>query len=110
MLGKDVYPYEHINEWEKSNERSLPEKNDFYNNLNMENITDTDYMHAKRCCNGFEIKNLGEYHDLYLKSDELLLADVFENFRKIYLKMYQLDPAKYFFQLQISMSNGFKKD
>ena len=47
LLRKDVYLYEHINEWEKSNERSLSEKDDFYNNLNMENITDTDYMHAK---------------------------------------------------------------
>ena len=47
LLRKDVYLYEHINEWEKSNERSLPEKDDFYNNLNMGNITDTDYMHAK---------------------------------------------------------------
>ena len=53
-------------------------------------------MHAKRVCKDFEIKNLGEYHDLYLKSDTLLLADVFENFRKMYLKIYHLDPAKSF--------------
>ena len=52
----------------------------------MEDTTDADYMHAKRVCKDFEIKYLGEYHDLYLKSDSLLLADVFENFRKIYLK------------------------
>ena len=52
---------------------------------------------------------MGEYHDLYLKIDDLLLAHVFENFRKICLKIYQLDPGKYFFELQISMSNSFKK-
>ena len=52
-------------------------------------------MHAKRICKGFETKDLGEYHDLYLKSDTLLLADVFENFRKICLEIYQLDLVKF---------------
>ena len=80
-----------MDEWEKINERKLPEKEEFYSNLNMEDITDADYMHAKRVCKGFEIKKLGEYHDLYLKSDTLLLPDVFENFRKI----YHLDPVKF---------------
>ena len=62
----------------------------------MEDITDTDYVLAKRVFKDFEIKNLGEYHDLYVQSDTLLLADVFENFRNTCLKMYQLDPAKFF--------------
>ena len=61
----------------------------------MEDITDADEMHAKRVCKDFEIKNLGEYHDLYLKSDTLLLADVFKNFRKMYLNIYHLDPVKF---------------
>ena len=61
----------------------------------MEEITNANYMHGKRICEDFEIKNLGEYHDLHLKSDTLLLADVFENFRKMCLKIYQLDPAKF---------------
>ena len=61
----------------------------------MEEITNANYMHGKRVCEDFEIKNLGEYHDLHLKSDTLLLADVFENFRKMCLKIYQLDPAKF---------------
>ena len=60
----------------------------------MENITDTVYMHGKRVCKDFEIKNLGEYHDLYLKSGTLLLP-VFENFRKMYLKIYELDSVKF---------------
>ena len=61
----------------------------------MEDITDADYMHAKRVYKDFEIKNLSEYHHLYLKCDTLLLADVFENFRKMYLKIYHLDPVKF---------------
>ena len=61
----------------------------------MEDITDTDYIHAKTICKDFEIKNLDEYHDLYLKSDTLPLADVFKNFRKMCLKIYHLDPVKF---------------
>ena len=72
-----------MNDWEKFNETTLSGKEGFYSNLNMEDITDADYMHAKRVCEDFEIKNLGEYHDLYLKIDIVLLADVFENFRKM---------------------------
>ena len=62
----------------------------------MEDITDADYMHAKKVCKDFEIKNLGEYHDLYLKNDTLLLTDVFDNFRKMCLENYELDPANLF--------------
>ena len=83
MLRKGVYPYEYMDHWEKFNETTLPEKEEFYSNLNMEDITDADYMHAKRIFKDFEMKNLREYHDLYLKSGTLLLADVYENFRKM---------------------------
>ena len=62
----------------------------------MEDITDADYVHAKRFCKNFEIKNLGEYHDLYVQSDALLLAYVSEDFRNMYLQIYELDPAKLF--------------
>ena len=61
----------------------------------MEDITDAHYTHANRVCKDFEIKKLGEYHDLYVQSNTLLLADVFENFRNTCLKIYQLDPAKF---------------
>ena len=91
LLRKCVYPYEYMVDREKFNETTLPEKEEFYSNLNMEDITDEDYMHGKRVCKDF---NLSEYHDLYLISDTLLLADVFESFRKICLKIYQLDPTK----------------
>ena len=74
MLRKVVYPHEYIDDWGKFNETSLPEKDDFYSRLNMEDITDADYVHEKRVCKDFEIINLGEYHDLYVQSDTLLLV------------------------------------
>ena len=83
-----------MDDWEKFNETSLPEKEDFYSHLNMEDITDADYAHAKRVRKDFEIKFFGEYHDLYVQSDTLLLLDVFENFRNRCLEIYELDPAK----------------
>ena len=61
-------------------------KKGFYSHLNMDDITDADSSHAKRVCKDFEIKNLGEYHDLYVQSDALLLADIFENFRNTCLE------------------------
>ena len=76
-----------MDDWEKFNETTLSEKEEFYSNLNMEDITDAGYMHTKRVQKDFEIKNLGEYHDLYLKSDTLLLADVFRNLRKMCLNL-----------------------
>ena len=62
--------------------------------MNIEDITDADYMHAKGVCKCFEIKDFDEYHDLYLKNDALLLADVFEDFRKKCFKIYESDPVK----------------
>ena len=84
-----------MDDWEKINETSLPEKEDFYSYLNMEDITDADYAHAKRVCKDLEIKNLREYHDLYIQSDTLLLAEVFENFRNVFLEIYELNPTKF---------------
>ena len=74
---------------------SLPEKKEFYSNLIMEDITDADYMNVKKVCKDFEIKNLVEYDDFYLKSDALLLADFFLNFRKVCFKIHELDPANF---------------
>ena len=64
MLRKSVYPYECMDEWEKSNEYSLSEKEEFYSTLNMK---DTDYIQGKRVCKDFEIEHLDEYQDLFLK-------------------------------------------
>ena len=83
-----------MDDWEKFNETKLPEKEEFYSNPNLEDITDADYMHVKRVCTDFETKKWGEYHDLYLKTDVLLLPNVFENFRKMCLKISELDPVK----------------
>ena len=83
LLRKSVYPYEYMDNWEKFNKASLHEKEDFYSHLNMQDINDADYAHTKRVCKNFEIKNLGEYNDLYVQSDTLLLPDVFENFRNM---------------------------
>ena len=71
-----------MDEWEKFNETTLPEKEELYSNLNMKGITYADYMHRIRVFKDFGIKDLGQYHDLYLKSDTLLLADVFETSEK----------------------------
>ena len=82
-------------EWERFNETPLPEKEEFHNNQNLEVTTGVDYMYAKRVCKKFKIRNLGEHHDLYLKSNKLFWVDVFENFRKMCLKIYEIDPAKF---------------
>ena len=95
MLRKGVYPYEYMDNWEIFNETSLPSKESFYNNLNMENNEDIDYRHGNNVFNKFKLNNLSEYHDLYVQSDTVLLADVFENFRDMCLKEYELDPAHF---------------
>ena len=74
---------------------SLPNKESFYSNLNMENIEYIDYRHGNNVFKIFKLKNLGEYHDLYVQSDTLLLADIFENFRNKCLEVYELDPAHF---------------
>ena len=81
--------------WETFNETSLPNNESFYSNLNMENIEGIDYRHGNKVFKIFKLKKLGEYHDLYVQSDTLLLADVFENFRNTCLKIYELDPAHF---------------
>ena len=95
MLRKGVYLYENVDNWERFNETSLPNKESFYSNLNMENIDDIDYRHDNNVFKIFTLKNLGEYHDLYVQSDILLSADVFENFRNKCLEVYELDPAHF---------------
>ena len=84
-----------MDNWERSNETSLPSKESFYNNLNMEDIDDIDYRHGNNVFKKSKLNNLGDYHDLYVQTDTLLLADVFENFRDMCLKEYELDPAHF---------------
>ena len=109
MLKIDVYPYEYMNDWEKLNETSLPEKQGFYSHLNMEDITDVDYVHTKWVCKGFQKKKFEEYHDFYVQSDILLLADVFENHRNVYLEIYIFDPAKFLSAPELAWQAALKK-
>ena len=109
-MGNGVYPHEYMDDWEKFNETSLPEKEDFRSHLNMEDITDADNARQKRVCKDFGTKNLGECHDLYVQSNTLLLGDVFENFINMCLKIYELDPAKISFSSRINIASSFKKD
>ena len=95
MLRKGVYPYEYMDSWERFNETSLPSKKDFYSNLNTEYIDDIDFGHSNNVFKGFKLDNVGDYHDLYVKSDTLLLADVFENSRDINIRVYELDSAHF---------------
>ena len=95
LLRKGVYPYEYMDGWDKFNETSIPNKESFYSNLTMENISETDYRHANNEFKTFKLDNLGDYHDLYVRSDTLLLADVFENLRKACIKTYELDPVHF---------------
>ena len=95
LLRKGVYPYEYMDTWEIFHETSLPDKEAFYSNLTMEDITNVDYKHAKIVFKNLINKNLGDYHDLYVQSDTLFLTDVFEHFRNMYIKVYELDPAHF---------------
>ena len=84
-----------MNSWGRFNETSLPEKKAFYSELNLEDVTDKDYVQAQKLFQELKLKNLGDYHDLYVQSDTLLLADVFENFRNKCIEIYELDPAHF---------------
>ena len=96
LTEKGVYPYDYMNAFDKFNDEQLPSKEQFYSRLAEEDITNDDYNKAKQIWKHFDIQNMGEYHDLYLKTDVLLLTDVFENFRDMCLSYYGLDPVYYY--------------
>ena len=95
MKVKGVYPYDYMDSEEKFSETQLPKRDDFYSLLTNEEISESEYAHAQKVWETFGIENMGQYHDLYLKSDVLLLADIFQNFREINLNNSGLDPAHY---------------
>ena len=109
LYKKCIYPYEYMDSWERFSETSLPKKDDFYSKLNDENITDEEYAHVQRVWEAFSCKNLGYYHDLYVKTDVALLADVFEDFRKLCLAQYGLDSAHYYTSPGLSWDALLKK-
>ena len=92
---KGVYPYEYMSTLERLKETKLPPKEAFYSKLNNEDISD-DYAHAQKVWRMFKMEHFQDYHNLYNKTDVLLLADVFESFRNICIKNYELDPAHYY--------------
>ena len=100
MRRKGVYSYEYMDTWEKFEQTSLPLKDAFYSRLNMKGISDQENEHAQQVWNGItpehENITLGDYHDVYLATDVLLLVDVYETFRNTYLKNYKLDPAYFY--------------
>ena len=93
---KGVFPYDYFSDYDKLNDTELPPIEKFYSHLNREGISQEDYQHAQKVWKTFNMQTLREYHDLYLETDVLLLADVFENFRSVCLKNYKLDPAHYY--------------
>ena len=95
LIRKGIYPYEYMNDWNTSEETNLPPREAFYSKLNMSGVSSEDYEHATNAWNEFSLRNLGEYHDLYLKTDVILLANVFEAFWKVCLDNYGLDPAHF---------------
>ena len=95
LLRKGVYPYEYMDSWLRFNEKSLPDKDTFYSNVHMEDITDVDHRHVDNVFKKFKLKHLGEYHDLYVQNDTSLLADVFEYFRNMCIKVHKLNPAHF---------------
>ena len=96
LIKKGIYPYEYMNSWDKFNETKLPRKDKFYSNLNMTGVSDKEYEHACKVWKEFGVKNMDDYHDLYLKTDTILLANVFESFRNVCMKNYGLDPAHFY--------------
>ena len=96
LTRKGVYPYEYVDSWDKFNEIELPKREEFYSELTGSGILESDYEHAKKVWKEFDLKNLGDYHDLYLRMDVVLLANVFEEFRDTCMKHYGLDPVNFY--------------
>lgn len=95
FLEKNIYCYNYIDSFDKFKETQLPPKGAFYNYLKNEHISEDDFKHVKAVWKTFNMRHLGDFHDLYVKTDSLLLADIFENFRDMSLKFYGLDPCHF---------------
>ena len=108
MSQKGVYPYDFMDSFEKFDQTELPTKEEFFSTMNNQPLLNEEYDHAKKVWKAFKIKTMGQYHDLYLRSDVLLLADVFESFRKTCLAYYKLDPCHYFTSPGLSWDSMLK--
>src|SRR5436189_35212 len=96
LLRKGVFPYDYLKSFECMEEIKLPPKGAFFSKLKNEDISNEDYAHAQNVWNIFNLETFGDYVELYLETDVLLLADIFENFRNVSLNAYKIDPAHYF--------------
>ena len=96
LTRKEIYPYEYMSSWDRFEEMQLPPIDAFYSKLSMSSISSDDYQHAQIVWKEFRIHNLGDYHDLYLRTDVVLLANVYEAFRETCLEHYKLDPAHFY--------------
>ena len=106
---KGIYPYEYMDSWERFSETRLLDKEKFYSKLNSKHITDEEYAHVQRVWEAFGCKTLSDYHNLHVKTDVALLADVFENFRNLCQEQYGLDPVHYFMLPGLSWDALLKK-
>jgi len=93
---KGVYPYEYVDSYERLDEIKLPSNEAFYSQLTRQHISDADYRHGQQVWSAFRCQTLGDYHNIYLRTDVLVLAAVFESFRSVSMQHYGLDPAHYF--------------
>ena len=109
LTKKAIYPYEYMTSWEKFSETQLPPIEKFYSELSSSEISKDDYQHTQEVWREFGIKDLGEYHDLYLKTNVVLLANVFEAFRSTCLKHYKLNPAHFYMSSGLAWKACLKK-
>jgi hypothetical protein len=109
LRRKGIYPYKYVDSFGRFDEARLPPKEAFYSRLSRKHITDADYQHAQRVWEAFGCKTFGDYHDVYLRTDVFLLADVFETFRNMSMKRYDLDPAHYYTAPGMSWDSLLKK-
>lgn len=123
LLQKGIYPYDYMDSFERLDETEFPSYSDFYSQLAKQDISMNDYQHGVNVYKQFNYRTLKDYHDLYLTTDVLLLADVFEQFRNISMESYSIDPAHYvslpsfswdamllFTQVEIQIFNDQQKD
>ena len=108
LTRKGVYPYAYMDSADRFKETKLPPEKDFYNDLTKQHITEEDYAFVEKLWNTFHLQSLGELHDLYMETDTLLLADVFQNYRQVIMKNYGLDPIHFYTAPSLSWSAGLK--
>ena len=109
LLKKGIYPYEYMDSFKRFSEVQLPETEKFYSSLSGKGITDEEYVNVKQVWATFGCQNLGDYHDLYVTTDVLLLADVFKSFRKVCQEKYGLAPVHYYSAPGLSWDALLKK-